>query len=84
VHGDSTDPEVPEAGCPRCQRVWPEVMTAYEVAAYLRLTYLNVLQLSRAGHLPGWKVGRLWRYSKTRLDAFLTAAPFPPTASSVS
>ncbi|GAA2836482.1 excisionase family DNA-binding protein [Kitasatospora aburaviensis] len=84
MQDDETDPDAPAARCPGCCGAWPEVMTAHEVAAYLRLTYLHVLQLSREGGLPGWKVGRLWRYSKARLDAALAAGTAPQAAPSTS
>lgn len=44
-----------------------EVLTAEEAAALLKVTVQTVLKESRAGRLPGVKVGREWRYSRNAL-----------------
>jgi len=44
-----------------------EVLTAEEAAQLLRVTVQTVLKESRAGRLPGIKVGREWRYSRNAL-----------------
>ena len=44
-----------------------EVLTAEEAAALLRVSLATVLKESRAGRLPGVKVGREWRYSRIGL-----------------
>ncbi len=43
-------------------------MTAREVAAYLRLNYNTVLDLTRAGQLPALAVGREHRYLGAAID----------------
>jgi excisionase family DNA binding protein len=44
-----------------------EVLTAEEAAQLLKVTVQTVLKESRAGRLPGVKVGREWRYSRNAL-----------------
>jgi len=40
----------------------PELLDAKQVAAYLKLHEVTVLRLARQGKLPGFKVGRKWRF----------------------
>jgi excisionase family DNA binding protein len=39
-------------------------MTAGEIAEYLRLPRSTVYKLAQEGRLPGFKVGRLWRFRR--------------------
>lgn len=41
-----------------------EIMTAYEVAALLRLHLRTVYKLAEKGVIPGNKVGRGWRFDR--------------------
>ncbi len=45
-----------------------QVMTAQEVAQYLRLDIATVYRLARAGHIPAAKMGRTWRFKKEVID----------------
>lgn len=45
-----------------------EVMTAEEVAAYLRVHLITVRRWCRQGELPAVKVGRSYRIRRTDLD----------------
>jgi excisionase family DNA binding protein len=45
-----------------------EIMTAQEVAEYLRLAEATVYKLAQAGDIPAVKVGRAWRFKKNMLD----------------
>lgn len=47
---------------------WPEVLTAREVATYLRVNYLTVLKLTREGRLPALAIGREYRYLRSEID----------------
>jgi len=60
-------------------RQWPEVMTAQEVAAYLRISYLTVLRMTHAGRLNAIRVGREFRYLRSEIDR-LMRQPAPPAA----
>jgi excisionase family DNA binding protein len=56
--------------------VAPDVLTADEAAALLKVSTQTVLKESREGKLPGVKVGREWRYSRTALLHHL--GQYPP------
>ncbi len=51
--------------------VEPEVLTADEVAAALRITYRGVLGLIHRGELPARKLGRGYRIRRAALDVVL-------------
>jgi excisionase family DNA binding protein len=47
-----------------------EIMTVEEVAEYLRVSISHVQKQARLGNIPGaQKVGYLWRFKRTALDA---------------
>jgi excisionase family DNA binding protein len=52
-----------------------EVLTADEASALLKVSVQTVLKESREGNLPGVKIGREWRYSRTALLAHLRQYP---------
>ena len=54
-----------------------EVLTAPDVAAYLKLSISTVYRLACRGDLPGQKVGRQWRFHKAALDEWFRRAPAP-------
>ena len=41
-----------------------EFMTAIEVSEYLRIPKSTVYKLVQEGEIPGFKVGRHWRFSR--------------------
>ena len=45
-----------------------EIMTAQEVANYLRLAEATVYKLAQAGDIPAVRVGRAWRFKKELID----------------
>jgi excisionase family DNA binding protein len=47
------------------------ILTPDEAAVYLRISVATLLRLSRAGEIPGVRVGKLWRYRKSALDEWL-------------
>lgn len=49
----------------------PEVLTAEEAAAYLRVSMNTMRKLLRDGEIPAAKVGREWRIKRAALDTFL-------------
>ena len=55
----------------------PEVMTAEEAAAFLRLPVSLLLRKVREGQLPGAKIGRVWRFSRRFLLEWLENASIP-------
>ena len=53
------------------------LLSAHEVARYLRLNVKRVQALARAGRLPGRRVGRKWLFDRRDLDHTL-GTPSPP------
>jgi len=49
----------------------PEVLTADEVARILDTTGVQVRLWAADGYLPGLQLGRMWRFSKTRIERFI-------------
>jgi excisionase family DNA binding protein len=48
-----------------------EVMTAAEVAAYLRLNQATVYRLANAGEIPARRLGRVWRFHRAALQEWI-------------
>ena len=46
----------------------PDIMTAREVAEYLRLGLMTVYNLANAGVIPGTKLGRCWRFKREDIE----------------
>jgi excisionase family DNA binding protein len=39
-----------------------KILTTHELASYLRLTEATVCNLAASGELPGFKIGKSWRF----------------------
>jgi len=52
------------------------ILTAEEVAEYFRIHPYTVKRLARAGKLPGFKVGGLWRFRKDDIDQWSKSYSF--------
>jgi excisionase family DNA binding protein len=50
----------------------PELLDAKQVAAYLKLHEVTVLRFARQGKLPGFKVGRKWRFRASDIRAWVS------------
>ncbi|MGI4755397.1 MAG: helix-turn-helix domain-containing protein [Janthinobacterium lividum] len=50
----------------------PEIMTAQEVAAYLRVSLPTVMRQAKAGELPGKQLGSIWRFSRKVIQKMMT------------
>ncbi|MGQ9524087.1 MAG: helix-turn-helix domain-containing protein [Armatimonadota bacterium] len=48
-----------------------EVMTTAELARYLKISRKEVLRLANRGDVPGFRVGRLWRFKREEVDRAL-------------
>lgn len=48
-----------------------EILTAAEVAKYLRIHPYTVKRLVRTGKLPGFKIGGQWRFRRDEIDVRL-------------
>ena len=50
-----------------------DILTIAEVANYLRLNPQTVYRLTQQGQLPGFKVGRHWRFSRRHIEEWIKA-----------
>jgi excisionase family DNA binding protein len=49
------------------------ILGAQEVAALLKLRHSTVLDLSRRGVLPAFKIGKHWRYRRSDLEEWMAS-----------
>jgi excisionase family DNA binding protein len=55
-----------------------EILTAEEVSLRLRLPLSTVYYLAKTGALPGFQLGRSWRFSSSELDRLAQPKPAQP------
>jgi excisionase family DNA binding protein len=55
-----------------------EILTAEEVGLRLRLPLSTVYYLAKTGALPGFQLGRSWRFSSSELDRLTQSKPAKP------
>ncbi len=48
-----------------------EILDARQVAVKLKLNYHTVIDKSNEGELPGFKVGKKWRYRSSDIEAYI-------------
>ena len=60
-----------------------EFLTAEEVAEYLRLPLSTVYKLVQDKRLPGFKVGKHWRFRKETFEEWIREQEDASTASSL-
>ncbi len=53
----------------------PEILTPQEAADFLRVPLLTVQRQAKAGRLPGRRVGKEWRFSRTVLHEWMATGP---------
>lgn len=51
--------------------IMEEYLTAKQVAEYLQVKPLTIYQWAREEKIPAIKIGRIWRFKKDVIDAFL-------------
>jgi excisionase family DNA binding protein len=51
---------------------FPEIMTLSEVAQYLRVTRQTIYNHLWKKQIPGYRVGRHWRFKKSEIDKWLS------------
>jgi excisionase family DNA binding protein len=44
-----------------------EILTTRQVAKLLKIHPVTVRKLAQRGEIPGWRVGKSWRFSKSEL-----------------
>ncbi len=47
------------------------IMTADEVADYLKLSKITVYKLAKDGAIPGFRVGGSWRFNKDNIEKMM-------------
>lgn len=47
------------------------IMTLEEVSKYLKLHRATVYKMAQAGKIPASKVGKVWRFKRVKLEAWL-------------
>lgn len=52
-------------------------LTVKDAAAFLSLSEMTILRLANQGIIPGWKVGRQWRFSREILSEHLQSKKRP-------
>jgi excisionase family DNA binding protein len=53
----------------------PEILTPQEAADFLRVPLLTVQRQAKVGRLPGRRVGKEWRFSRTMLRDWVASGP---------
>ena len=48
-----------------------EIMTARELANYLRLHETTIYKLAQEGTIPGVRIGRVWRFKREAIEELL-------------
>jgi excisionase family DNA binding protein len=48
------------------------ILTADEVAEYLKLSKITVYKLAKDGSIPGFRVGGSWRFSKSNIEKMMS------------
>ncbi|MCX5905313.1 MAG: helix-turn-helix domain-containing protein [Proteobacteria bacterium] len=47
------------------------ILTADEVAEYLKLSKITVYKLAKQGSIPGFRVGGSWRFNKSFIEKMM-------------
>jgi excisionase family DNA binding protein len=50
------------------ENIMGEILTAKELAEYLKLTEVTIYKYVSEGKIPGIKVGSRWRFEKDKID----------------
>ena len=54
----------------------PEIMTAKELASYLKMSpewgYQTIQRMARQGKIKGTRIGDLWRFTRDQVQAYLS------------
>ena len=51
-----------------------KILTTHELASYLRLTEATVCNLAASGELPGFKIGKSWRFDMNEVRCRIALA----------
>ena len=50
---------------------YASLLTVHDVAGYLRLSEAKVYRMVNAGLIPGYRVGKSWRFKREKIDEWL-------------
>jgi excisionase family DNA binding protein len=53
------------------ESILAEIMTTRELAKYLKLHQITICRLSKEGKIPSIRIGRVWRFDKEVIDAWI-------------
>ncbi len=73
--GERQDPPGREAYIINYEHPEKEILSAEEVAGLLRIPERTVEAMARRGHLPGKKVGKVWRFARKRVMDWIEENP---------
>ncbi len=48
-----------------------QILTLEEVSRYLKVNKATIYRMAQTGKIPALKVGKVWRFQRTRLEAWL-------------
>lgn len=48
-----------------------EILTAEDICKYLKIPRSSLYKLAREKNIPAFRVGRHWRFKKSKIDAWL-------------
>lgn len=48
-----------------------EIITAQELADYLKLNEVTIYKYAKEGKIPGYKIGKQWRFNKDEINKLL-------------
>ena len=48
-----------------------KLLTAKELAKYLKLTEVTIYKYVNEGNIPGFKIGSRWRFDKDQIDELM-------------
>ena len=49
-----------------------QILTAKELADYLKLTEVTIYKYANEGKIPGFKIGNRWRFDKEQIDDLMS------------
>ena len=50
-----------------------DVLTLAEASRYLKVHKATIYKLAQQGELPGFKVGKVWRFKRDKIEAWVEA-----------
>jgi excisionase family DNA binding protein len=56
------------------QPLGENILTTHELASYLRITEATVCNLAASGELPGFKIGKSWRFDMNEVMCRIASA----------